>query len=148
MFFVFNSIPDWYKAQEMRDRVISEDPFFIVYRTDRYKSQKMCDEAVDDSLAALKFIPNWFFTSKMIKKLLTGLYADDNILYFNEDSGDVIFSCNEVGILSVDLNNINLDDTNYVEDDPETIIHVTLMILIMLKMTLKLLFMSDFWLAY
>ena len=60
----------------------------------------------------------------MIKKLLTALCTDDNILYFNEDSGDVIFSCNEMGIFSVYLNSINLDDTNYDEDDPETIIHV------------------------
>ena len=27
-FFVFDSIPDWYKTQEMYDRVVSEDPFF------------------------------------------------------------------------------------------------------------------------
>ena len=27
----------------------------------------MCDKAVDDSLAALKLIPDWFVTSKMIK---------------------------------------------------------------------------------
>ena len=60
----------------------------------------------------------------MIKNLLTALYADDNIHYFNEGSGDFIFSCNYMGILSIDLNNINLDDTNYNEDDPETIIHV------------------------
>ena len=37
------------------------------------------------------------------------------ILYFKEDSGNAIFSCNETGILSIDLNNINLDDTNYDE---------------------------------
>ena len=35
----------------------------------------MCDEAVDDCLAALKFIPDWFVTSKMIKKLFSDLYA-------------------------------------------------------------------------
>ena len=28
----------------------------------------MCDEAIDNSLAALKLIPDWFVTSKMIKK--------------------------------------------------------------------------------
>ena len=55
----------------------------------------MCDEAVDDSLAALKFIPDWFVTSKMIKTLITDVYADDNILYFNEDSGEAVFSCNK-----------------------------------------------------
>ena len=87
----------------------------------------MWDKAVDDCLAALKFIPNWFIISKMIKNLLTALYADDNILYFNEDSGDVIFSCNEMGILSVDVNNTNLDDTNYYEDGPESIIYARLL---------------------
>ena len=57
----------------------------------------------------------------MIKKLLTALYSDDNILYFNKDSGSVIFSTNKIGIFSIDLNNINLDDTDYNEDGPETI---------------------------
>ena len=52
----------------------------------------MCDKAVDDSLGALKLIPDWFVTSKTIKKLFTSLYVDKNILYFNEDSGNVKFS--------------------------------------------------------
>ena len=30
-------------------------------------TQRMCDEAADDSLAALKLIPDWFVTSKTIK---------------------------------------------------------------------------------
>ena len=51
----------------------------------------MCDEAVDDSLAALKLIPDCFVASKMIKKLHTALYADENILDFNEDFGNVTF---------------------------------------------------------
>ena len=68
----------------------------------------------------LKFVPDWFVTNKMIKKLFTALYADENILYFNEDSGNVTFICNGMGILSIDLNNINLYD----KDDPDTIIHV------------------------
>ena len=83
-------------------------------------TQEMFTKFVDDFLPALKFVPNWLVTSKMIKKLLTALYVDDNILYFNEDSGDAILSCNKMGILSVDIN-INLDDTNYDEDDPEAI---------------------------
>ena len=32
-----------------------------------------------------------------------------------------------MGILSVDLNNFNLRDVNFNEDDPETLIHVRLM---------------------
>ena len=41
----------------------------------------MCDEAVDDSLAALKFIVDWYITSKMNKKPFCALYADEDIFY-------------------------------------------------------------------
>ena len=87
----------------------------------------MCDKAVDDCLAALKFVPDWFVTSKMIKILFTALYAYENILYFNEDSGNVTFCCNGMSILSIDLNNVNFNDTNYDEDDPNTIILIRLL---------------------
>ena len=70
----------------------------------------MCDEAVDDSLATLKLIPVLFVTSKMIKKLFTVLHANENILYFNENSGNLVFNCNGMGMLNIDLNNINLDN--------------------------------------
>ena len=52
----------------------------------------------------------------MIKILFTDLYTDENILYFNENSSNVLFICNGMDILNADLNNINLD-TNYEEDD-------------------------------
>ena len=126
MFFVFDSIPDQYKTQEMCDRVVSEDPFLIVYCPDKYKTQRMCDEAVDDSLVALKLVPDWFITSKIIKKLYAALYTNENILYFNEDSGSVIFSCNKMCILNIDLTNINLDN-NFDKDDPDTITLVRLL---------------------
>ena len=45
----------------------------------------MCDEAVDNRLAALKFILDWFVTSKMPEKLDTALHANDDILFHNED---------------------------------------------------------------
>ena len=35
--------------------------------------------------------------------------------------------CNEMGILNIDLNDINTDSTNYDEDDPETNIHMRLL---------------------
>ena len=47
----------------------------------------MCDKAVDGSLVALKRIPISLVTSKMIKEL----YADEGVLYFNEDSANVVF---------------------------------------------------------
>ena len=80
-FFVFDSIPDQYKIQEMCDRVVSEDPFLTVYCPDKYKTQRMFDEAADNSLAELKLDHDWFVKSKVIKKLFTALYTDENILY-------------------------------------------------------------------
>ena len=85
----------------------------------------MRDEVVDDSLASLELIPYWFVTSKMIKNLFTALHADENIPYFNEDPDNVVFFCNEMSILNIDLNNINL----------------------LMKIILILSFLSDFWLV-
>ena len=48
------------------------------------------------------------------------MYADNYILYFNEDS------CNEMGILNIDLNNINLDN-NFDKDDPDPIILIKIL---------------------
>ena len=121
MFFVFDSIPDGNKAQEMCGKAVSKDPFLIVYCPDKYMTQKLCEEVVDDSLAAFKLIPGCFVTSKIIKKFFTDLYADENILYFNEDPGNLVSNCNEMDIFNIDLNNTNLDN-NFDEDDSDTII--------------------------
>ena len=87
----------------------------ITHVLDQYKTQQMCDKADDNYLAVLKFALDWFVTSKII---------NDSILYFNENSGNAVFSCNGMGIHDIDYNNINLDDTNYDEDGPETIAHI------------------------
>ena len=49
-FFVFHSVPGWYEVQEMCNRVVYEDPFKLKYRSDRYKFQKMQDEAIDNKI--------------------------------------------------------------------------------------------------
>ena len=54
--------------------------FFNSYCSDQRKAQKMWDKAADYSLAALKLIPDWFVTSKMIKNLFTALCTNENIL--------------------------------------------------------------------
>ena len=77
----------------------------------------MCNKAIDDVLPALKFVSDWFVTSKFSYCFVHRWW----------DSGDTLFSCNEMNILSIDLNNINLDDTNYDEDDAETIVHIRLL---------------------
>ena len=46
----------------------------------------------------LKLIPNWFVISKMTRKIFTALCTDENMLYFNEGSGNVVvFNHNEMG---------------------------------------------------
>ena len=50
------------------------------------------------------------------------------IINFNENSGDVEFSFNKMGILSIDINNIYLE-------------------IILMKMIVILLFLLDFWLG-
>ena len=42
----------------------------------------MWDEAVDDSLAALKLIPDWFVTNKINKELFAALHADGKYTVF------------------------------------------------------------------
>ena len=54
------------------------------------------------------------------------MYADDGLLFFDENSCDVTFCCDEMAILSVNRNNINLDN-DFDEDDPDTIILIRLL---------------------
>ena len=49
----------------MCERVVSEDPFFIVHGPDKYKTRRICDEPVDDSLSALKLIPDLLLFTQM-----------------------------------------------------------------------------------
>ena len=53
-------------------------------------------------------------------------FTNDDILFFDEDSGNATFPSYEMVILSVDLYNINFGDVKFDEDDPEIIIHVRL----------------------
>ena len=62
----------------------------------------------------------------MIKKIFAALYTDENILYFNEDSSNVVFSFNKMSILDIDLNNITLDN-DFDKNDPDTIILIILL---------------------
>ena len=97
----------------------------LVYSPDKYKTQRMCDEVVDDSLAALTFVHDWFVTSKIFERLDNTLHAKDDILFYNENFEKVTFIANQRHILAIDLDKINLDnDNNFDEDDRDTITHV------------------------
>ena len=86
----------------------------------------MCDEAIDGSMTTMKLIPDCFISSKMIQNLLTAFYTDKRILYFDEGSGNVVFSFNEIDNFNIDLRNIT-PDNNFDDDDPDTVIPVRLL---------------------
>ena len=87
----------------------------------------MWDKFVDDCLAALKLIPDWFITSKMIEIFHNTLHVNDNILSYKEDFDKVTYIANQRHILAVNLDKINLDnDNSFNLDDPDTIDHVRL----------------------
>ena len=64
----------------MCDSVVSKDSFLIGNCPDEYKTRRMCDEAVDDSLTALKLFPDWLVISKMIENVYTASYADEKYI--------------------------------------------------------------------
>ena len=80
----------------------------IVYSPNLYKSQIMCNKAADNFLTALKFISDWFVTSKILKNFDNSLYANDDILSYNENFDKVTFIVNQRHILAADLDKISL----------------------------------------
>ena len=67
-------------------------------------------------LVALKFLPDWFVTNKVLEKFHDALFACDDILL-----SKVTCFANKGRVLVVDLDKINLDDDkNFDEDDSET----------------------------
>ena len=95
--FVFGSVPGQVMAQEMCDKVISEEPFLLKYCPDRYKTQKMCNKAFDSYPLALKFDPDWLFANKMLEKLDNGVFSNNNIKFGNKNSNIVALFSSDIG---------------------------------------------------
>ena len=128
LFFVFHS--ERYKAKQMSDRVVSKNPFMLVYC--HSKPKKICNEAVDDCVEALKFISDWFVTMKMLEMFHEMLeifhHTNDEIIIFDEDFSKVTYFANGIGILDVDVNKINFEhDKYFYENGPEFFVLVRLL---------------------
>ena len=48
--FVINSVPDQYKTQKMCDKAVDNNPDALTFVPDRYETQKMCDKVVDEKI--------------------------------------------------------------------------------------------------
>ena len=77
-------------------------------------------------MSALKFVPDWLVTSKMMEKLDSAIFSYGDIFFPDVDSNMVKFLSDDMGFNIIDLNNININDDNFDEDDPETINHARL----------------------
>ena len=84
----------------------------------------MCDEAVDNFLPALKFVPDWFVLNNMLEKR--------NVVFSNDDI-DLDDSVTFLAIISALL--------------LYTLITLTFILIILMKIILKLLFLLDLWLG-
>ena len=108
-------------------KLFSKILFLLNYSLERYDSKNVIKLLklfyLHENLSRIDLL------QKVIKKLKDDIFSNDNIIFVNEDSNHVTFFGGEMSILSVDLDKINLD------------------MLIMMKMILKLLFMSDLWLG-
>ena len=53
----------------MCDKGFSKYSFMLKYCLHGFKTQEMCDKAVDSFLPTLKFVPYWFVSNEIIKKV-------------------------------------------------------------------------------
>ena len=72
--------------------------FMLRYCHDKYKAQEMYDNAVDDFLLALIFVPDCLVTSKMIEKLDDSVLSNNHIVFGDLDSKFVTFFSNDIGL--------------------------------------------------
>ena len=82
----------------------------------------MCDKVVDFFQLLLIFLPD-----KMYQKLDNTVFCNDDIIFNVLDSDIVTYFSSDMGLNTINLNNVNLDVDNFDDYDPETINHVRLM---------------------
>ena len=125
--FIFDFVPDGYMTQKLCYKIISEESFLLKYCLDKNKTREMSHKAADYFLLTLKFVPDWFVTSKMIRKLDILLFSNDYIVFGDLEFDFIIFFSSDIDLNSITLDKINLDDDDFDYCDPETINHVKLM---------------------
>ena len=64
--------------------------------------------------------------NKILNEFCDTLIANDDLLFLDEDFSKVAFYANQMGILRLDFDKINLN--NFLEDDPDTIIYVKILV--------------------
>ena len=113
----------------MCEKAVSKKHFTLKHCLDKYKTQDMCHKVVDACLIALKFVPDWYVTNKILNILDNAVFLNGDIVFVNADSDNVTTFSNGLGLVIVGLNNISK------------------MMIILTMTNLKLLFLLDLWLG-
>ena len=71
----------------------------------------------------MKFVADWFVTSKIIEKSHNAVFSKYDIILSYIDSDIVTFLRSHISLDSINLNNTNIDDGNLDDYDPESINH-------------------------
>ena len=87
----------------------------------------MFDKAVDACLWTLEFVPDLFVTNKMLEKLCNVALSNYDIKLDDIDPDTAAFFSDGMGIVTIDLNNIDFDNDNFGEDHPINIILLDLL---------------------
>ena len=65
-FFLFYFVPDRYKTQEMCDKAVDNYAHALKFVPDQYRTKKMYDEAVDNYSSLIQFVPECNKTNKNV----------------------------------------------------------------------------------
>ena len=98
----------------------------LKYCPNKHQSQKC---VINSCLNVLKFVFVWFVTFDVIRKLGSAVFFDGYTVFADLCSDLITFVSEEIGINSITLDNINLDDDNFHYFDSETISYVRIMVL-------------------
>ena len=79
---MWGETPDRFKTQEMCNKAVEKDSWALRFVPDHLKTQKMCDDAVWEEPFTLHFVPDWFVTQQELKTWddYHGLCNNDDLL--------------------------------------------------------------------
>ena len=74
IFCVFDSVRDQYKSQEMCDKAVDDNVSVLEFVPDQHKTQEMCIKAVDDYTNILELVPDRLRLQKCVIKLFPKMF--------------------------------------------------------------------------
>ena len=69
--FVIRSFPDQYKTQKMCDEAINTHLSTMEFVPDYYKTQEICDKAVNRCFLAFIYVPDWYKSQEICDSVVS-----------------------------------------------------------------------------